>query len=169
MQPGDSLPHSHAHATCPYPESDRSSPCPSSHFLKTHLNIILPSTPAFSKCFFPSRFPPRTLYTLLLSPILATCPANLILPDFNTRIILGEEYRPLSSSLCSFLYSFVNTSLLGTNIPLNTLFSITPSLRSSLNVSDRVSHPYKTKGKIRVLYILIFLDNKLEDKRFCAE
>ena len=30
------------------------------------------------------------------------------------------------------------------------------SLRSCLNVSDQVSHPYKTTGKIIVLYILIF-------------
>jgi hypothetical protein len=56
------------------------------------------------------------------------------------------------------------------NILLGILFSNTLSLRSSLNVSDQVSHPYKTKGKFMVLYILTFilLDSKLENKRFCT-
>jgi hypothetical protein len=38
-------------------------------------------------------------------------------------------------------------------------------------VSDQVSHPYKTTGKLAVLFILIFtfLDSILEDKRFCTE
>jgi len=33
------------------------------------------------------------------------------------------------------------------------MFSNTLSLLSSRNVSDQVSHPYKTTGKIIVLYI----------------
>ena len=39
-----SLPHSQAPGTCHYHEPARSSPCPTSYFLKIHLNIILPST-----------------------------------------------------------------------------------------------------------------------------
>jgi hypothetical protein len=38
-------------------------------------------------------------------------------------------------------------------------------------VSDQVLHPYKTTGKIIVLYIsiFIFLDSKLEDSVFYTE
>jgi len=113
----------------------------------------------------PSGFPTKTLYTPLLFPICATCPTHLIL-DFITRIILGEEYSSLSSSLGSFLNSPVTLALLGPNILHSTLFSNTLSLRSSLSVSNQVSHPYKTTGKIIFLYILKFkfLDSELEDK-----
>src|SRR5215471_18764029 len=55
-----------------------------------------------------------------------------------------------------FLHSPVTSSLLGPNTLLNTLFSNTLSLCSSLNVSDQASHPYKTTGRIIVLYIWIF-------------
>jgi hypothetical protein len=52
-----------------------------------------------------------------------------------TRTTFGEQYRSLSLSLCSFLHSPVTSSPLGPNILLNTLFSNTLSLRSSLSVS----------------------------------
>jgi hypothetical protein len=69
---------------------------------------------------------------------------------------VGEEYRWLSPSLWSFLYSPVTSSFLGPNILLNTLFSNTLKLRFSYNVSYQVSHPYKTTEKIIILYTFIF-------------
>jgi hypothetical protein len=49
MEPEGSLPHSQVPVTCPNPEPARSSPYPTSHFLKIHLNIIIPSTPGSPK------------------------------------------------------------------------------------------------------------------------
>jgi len=129
MEPKGSLLHSQVPTTCPPPESASSSPYPTSHFLKIYLNIILPSLPRSPKCFFPSGFPTETLYTPLLSSICTTCFTHLILLDFITQTILGEEYRSLSSSLCNFLHSLVTSSLVGPNILLNILFANALSLR----------------------------------------
>ena len=90
-------------------------PALTSHFLKIHLNIILPSKPGSSKWSLSLRFPHQTLYKSLLSPIRTTCPAQPILLDLITRTILGEQYRSLSSSLCSFLHASVTSSPVGSN------------------------------------------------------
>jgi len=78
-----------------------------------------------------------------------------------TRKILREKY----TSISPHYVSLVTSTLLDPNLLLSTLFPNILSLRLSLNVSDQVSHPYKT-GKIIVLYIFNFkvLDSKLEDK-----
>ena len=97
------------------------------HFLKIHLNIIFPSTlPVLPSDLFPSGFPTKTPCTPLLSPIRATCPSHLIRINLIPSIILGEEYRLLISSFCSFQHSTVTSSLLGPNILLINLTSSAP-------------------------------------------
>src|SRR5215475_10019759 len=96
--------------------------------LSSHLGLGHPNG------LFPSGFPTNTLCTPLSSAIRATCHAHLILLDLTTCTILGEEHRSFSSSLCNFLHSPVTSSLFGPNTLLNTLFSNTLSLCSSLNV-----------------------------------
>ena len=144
MESESSLPHSQALATCPYTEPDRSTP---------HLHIPRPEDPSW---YYPTlqawvsqvvSFHAKTLYTSLLSPTRATCPAHLILLDLITWTILGEEHRPLSSSLCSFLHSPVTSSLSGPNILLNTLFSNTLSLRSPLMSATKFHTHTKQQAK----------------------
>ena len=91
-------------STPPYP-----TPWRSTLLLSSHRHLGLPSG------FFPSGFPTKHLYTPLLSPTLVTCLANLILIDLFNLTIFGEQYRSLSSLLCSFLHSPV--------IPLRTKYS----------------------------------------------
>ena len=79
---------------------------PTSHLLEIHPNIIHPSTPR-SPQWSPSLRFPRQDPIQTSSPIRATCPAHLILLDFITRTILGEEYRSFSSTLCSLLLSYI--------------------------------------------------------------
>ena len=139
MEPEGSLPHSQVPANRPYPEPARSSLYP---------HIPLPEDP--SECYPPiyawvslvvslytSGFPTKILNKPFPSPVRATCPARIILLDFITRTIFGKVYRSLSSSLYSFLHSPLTSSLLGPKILLNTLFSNTLSLCSSLIVRDQ--------------------------------
>ena len=156
MEPESSSPHSQVPATCLYPEPARSSPYPHIPLPEDPAKFILPSTLRTSKWFLSLRFPHQ-------NPVYASTFSHTLYvsrPSHSSRFdhptILGDQYRSLSSLLRSFFHSPVTSSLLGPNILLNTLFTDTLSLLSSLNVNDQVSHPYKTTGKIIVLYFLIF-------------
>ena len=71
-------------------------------------------------------FPTEALYAVLFSFMCVTFSAYL------TRMISGEQYKSLSSSLYGFLHSPVASTLVGRNIFLSTLFSniLSPCLKS---------------------------------------
>jgi len=69
--------------TCPYPEPALSSPCPTSHFLKMHLTIILPSPPPSSKWSLSFRFPQQNHVYALPVPHMCHMPRPSHSSQFN--------------------------------------------------------------------------------------
>jgi hypothetical protein len=77
-----------------------------------------------------------------------------VLFDAIVPTIFDEKYKLLNfenlPASCRFL-------LLGPNILLSTMFSSILSLCLFLEVREEISHPYKTKGKLCILFcVLIF-------------
>ena len=106
MEPGVLLPHPQVPATCLYLEPDQSSLCPiplledpSWYYNSVYVYV-------FQVVSCPQVSPPKH-YAPLLSPIRATCPVHPIFLNLITWIIYGDEYRWLSSSLCSLLHSII--------------------------------------------------------------
>jgi len=126
MVPEGSSPYSREPATCPCPSPDQSSPASPSHFHQIYFNIILSPTSGSSKWSLSLRFPYKKSCIHLSSPQTYYMPRQSHFLDLTTGIIFGEEYRSLSSSICSLLYSPVTSSHLGPNILLGTC-SQTPS------------------------------------------
>ena len=123
-----------------------------SHFLMIDITIILLSKLWSSKWTLSLTFPHQNPVHAPIFPHSATLSAHLILHDLITWTIFGDQYRSLISSLHSSLHSPVTSFLSGQNILISTLFSNILSVRVSINISDHVSHPYKTIGKIMILY-----------------
>ena len=102
MEPKSSLPRLQVPTPSSYPEADQISPCPSSHFLKIHINIILPSTPLSPKWSLSLRYPDKNyVWTSPLRDIFYM-PRPSYSSRLITRIIFREQYRSFSSSLNSF-------------------------------------------------------------------
>ena len=126
---------------------------PTSHFLKIHLNIILPSTPGSPQWSLSFRFPTKTLYTT--PPHTCYMPRPSHSSQFYQPHNTGWGVHIINFSLRSFLHSPATLTLLGPNILLSTIFSDTLTVSSSVNVSDQVSHLHKITVKFVALYILI--------------
>jgi hypothetical protein len=118
--------------------------------LSIHLRFGLPSGRLLS------RSPTNSLYSFLFSPsCYMTHPSHLFLLDRSkytwrrkkiTKLLVMQFFQPLYPS-----------SLFSLNILFNTLFSNTHSPCFHLNVTEQDSHPYRTRGNIIILYILIFM------------
>ena len=153
----------------PYPEPDKSSMClhPTSWrtilLVSSHPSLGLPSS------LFLSGFATKTSYAQLLTPYeLHARPSHSSRFDKPNNIWPGIQISKLL--IMRFLHFPVTLSPLGPNILLSTVFSSTPSLRSSLSGSDQVAHPKKTTSKRKFLYLLMLtiLDIKMEGKRLCT-
>ena len=91
MEPGVSIHYSQEPATCPYSQLAQYIPCLPFHVFKIRFDIMLLSTPRSQKLYLSFRFPHRNTVAPALSPVRATCPANLILLDLFTRMIFVKE------------------------------------------------------------------------------
>jgi hypothetical protein len=114
-----------------------------SHFLKIHLHNLHLTTPGFSKwSLFLSFSHQNHLYTSTL-PLACymPLPPHFFLFFHPNNTGWGENIKPLTMYFPQFP---CNSSLLDPNIFLSTPFSITRTIRSSLKVSDQVSHTYRT-------------------------
>jgi len=88
-----------------------------SQFFKIHLSYPSTCLSVPSDLF---RFPAKTLYPFLLSHIVATYPAHLLLDDLNTNYD-PTDYRAFTSPVTSLLlglYVYVSTKFSVTNNPV---------------------------------------------------
>jgi hypothetical protein len=119
---------------------------------------------------FPSGFPPIS-YMHSSSPDSCHMPCQSHPPLFDHSNYTWRRVQVVKLLIMQYFQPSCHLIPLRSKYSPSNLFSNTLSLCSSLNVREQVSHPYKTTGKIIILYILIhtFSDSRREHKSFCTE
>jgi hypothetical protein len=113
QEPDGSSPHSQKFATGPIQSQSNTIDTTPASLPKVYSESILPSTPCSSERSLSFGLSYQNLVNFFSSPMRATCPAHLILIDLICLMILRDENKLWSSSLCNFLHSHVTSSLLG--------------------------------------------------------
>lgn len=101
IEPQGSLPHSQKSASSPYLSQLQS--LPSSRILKVHFNFNSHLRQGLRSGLFPSGFYTKVLYEPALSPVIATCTAQLIF-YLITRLIFGGSTDRKALLLCCILH-----------------------------------------------------------------
>ena len=102
MEPEALLPHSQVPTTCLYPVPARSSPYPTSHFLRIYLNIILPFMPWSPKWSLSLRFPHQN--PVYPSPLPHT--RYMPRPFHPSRREAGTEFKTGGLTLSAMIITF---------------------------------------------------------------
>jgi hypothetical protein len=124
--------------------------------LKIHCNMPSHISLGLLCGLFCSGFPTKSPYTLSSTPHMPHGPSTSGFLKWSLESHLVRSTRDYDRHYAT-ANSPITACFLGLNIFFGTLLPNTLSLRSSLNVRDQVSHPYKTTEKIKSLYILIYV------------
>jgi len=116
---------------------------------QAQLHCIPSSMPRSPKRYLPSYLTTKMLYAFIFFPMRATCPVHLTFFDLITLIMFGEEQKPQSLSLCSFLQSPVKLAnfeaLLSPSCILSQLLpqcAFTPARKNSQILFSRFSSTF---------------------------
>ena len=169
MEPDSSLPQSQVPAACSYPKPARSSPYPTSYFLKIYLNIILPSTTASPKWSLSLMFPHQKPCIRLSSPpyALHVPPISLYTYIYTHTDMRFKMFRVQNTKSHIRKYNITLvfiTIWFGTDIRILTLLSV---LFCCFSV--KLKFPFKHHSYLQFKISTSFDHKKEHDLGFCIQ